>query len=140
MYQTLTICSLVLLLLILSALQLFAQQKTVSGIVLNQETNEPLQGVTVGIKGSDRSTITNEKGQFSINVSGNETVLKFSHVGFGYQEVPVGAKSSFSVPLLKDNKQLEDVVVVGYGTQKKESLTGAIATVNIKDIEDLPVT
>ncbi len=140
MNQPLTRSLLVLLLIFSTSLKLIAQQKTVTGIVVNQDTREPLQGVTVGIKGTDKNTITNDKGEFSILVTGNESVLKFSSVGFIYQEIPVGAKSSLSVSLLKDAKQMDEVVVVGYGQQKKISLTGSVATVNVKDIEDLPVT
>lgn len=139
MPQQLTKCGLLLLLLFLSCLQLSAQQRTVTGIVQNQETREPLAGVTVGIKGTDRTTLTNEKGEFSIVVSGNESVVKFTYIGMAYQEIIVGEKKVLNISLVKDNKQMDDVVVVGYGTQKKIHLTGAVATVDMKQIQDLPV-
>lgn len=139
MPQQLTKCGLLLLLLFLSCLQLSAQQRTVTGIVQNQDTREPLAGVTVGVKGTDRTTITNEKGEFSIVVSGNESVVKFTYIGMAYQEIIVGEKTALTISLAKDNKQMEDVVVVGYGSQKRIHLTGAVATVDMKQIQDLPV-
>jgi len=111
----------------------------VTGVVLNDETREPVANVTVGVKGTDRNTVSNDKGEFSIPVSGDESVLKFSSVGFLYHEIPVGSKLSISVSLSKDTKELTEVIVA-YGTQKKQSLTGAVSTVNVRDIEDLPVT
>jgi TonB-linked SusC/RagA family outer membrane protein len=129
-----------LLPLLLSYSMLFGQQRTVTGVVVNEDTREPLQGVTIGVKGTDKSTISNDKGEFSILVAGNESVLKFSSVGFIYQEISVGAKSAFSVSMIKDAKQMDEVVVVGYGQQKKISLTGSIVSASPKDIEDLPVT
>jgi TonB-linked SusC/RagA family outer membrane protein len=130
---------LVTALLLFSCVQMFAQQRTVTGVVSNQENREPLPNVTVGIKGSDRTVMTNDNGEFSIPVSGNETVLKFSHVGFTFHEFQVGSKSTFNVALLKDNKELSDVIVVGYGTQKKAHLTGAVESIKATEIEDLPV-
>ncbi len=124
MPQQLTRCGLLLLLLFVSCLQLPAQQRTVTGIVQNQETREPLAGVTVGVKGTDRTTLTNEKGEFSIVVSGNESVVKFTYIGMAYQEIIVGEKTALTISLTKDNKQMEDVVVVGYGSTKKDTPNG----------------
>ena len=130
---------LVTVLLLFSCLAMFAQQRTVTGVVASQENREPLAGVTVGIKGTDRTTTTNDNGEFSIAISGNESVLKFSYVGFTFQEFAVGARSNLTVSMVKDNKELSDVVVVGYGTQKKAHLTGAVETIKAQEIEDLPV-
>ena len=140
MYYFFTKRIFLLLLVSTSCFSLLAQQRTVTGVVLSQDTREAIQGVTVSIKGSTRTTTTNAKGEFTIPVSGDESVLKFSSVGFGYQEMTVGSRATLSVSLLKDVKQLEEFVAVGYTTQKRESLTGAVATVNAKDFEDLPVT
>ena len=67
----------------------FAQSKTVTGKVINQQTNEPMQGVTVNVKGTDRSTLTGADGSFSISVPNNQAVLVFSYVGFASQEMGV---------------------------------------------------
>lgn len=139
MFKNFTRSLVAILLTLCSCATLLAQQRIATGVVTDQETKEPLSGVTVGIKGSNRSTTTNEKGQFSIPVSANETVLKFTSVGFTYYELTVGSKSNFKIALSKDTKQLDEVVVVGYGTQKKSHLTGSVGTVDMKNIQDLPV-
>jgi TonB-linked SusC/RagA family outer membrane protein len=125
--------------MLLACTVLFAQQRTVSGVITNEETKEPLSGVTVSVKGTDRVTSTNDKGQFSILVSGNESVLKISSVGYVYKEITVGANNSLSIPMAKDVKQMEDVVVIGYGTVKKPHLTGNVASIDPKKIEDMTV-
>ena len=123
----------ILLLSMLACLNLFAQQH-ISGVVINQETRDPLVGVTVTAKGSNRSTLTNEKGKFSMQVSGNETVLKFTHAGFISHELNIGTQSNFKVSMVPDNKKLNEVVVIGYGTMKRSNLTGAITSIGSKDI------
>lgn len=130
--------SLVLVMLLASTM-LFAQQRTVTGVISNEETKEPIPGVTVSVKGTDRVTTTNEQGRFSILVSGNESVLKISSVGYVYKELTVGAANSLTIPMAKDVKQMEDVVVIGYGTQRRSHLTGAVSTVDMSRIQDLPV-
>jgi TonB-linked SusC/RagA family outer membrane protein len=147
MNQPLTRCLLVLLLFLSASFTLIAQerivngvqQRTVSGVIINQENQEPLQGVTVSIKGTDRSTVTNDKGQFSIAVSGDESVLRISMVGYQYKEITVGKQSALTIAMDKDAKQMEEVVVVGYGTQKKPHLTGSVVALDTKKIQDLPV-
>ncbi|MDF2190438.1 TonB-dependent receptor [Paraflavitalea sp. CAU 1676] len=128
-----------LMLAIFGSFCAMAQQKTVTGTVYNQDSKEPLPGVTIGLKGTNQTTLTDAKGQFSILVSGNESVLKFTYVGMAYQETTVGERTNLTITLAEDKKQLEDVVVVGYGAQKKIHLTGAVATVPMKEIQDLPV-
>ncbi|MGC4102911.1 SusC/RagA family TonB-linked outer membrane protein [Ferruginibacter sp.] len=117
---------------------LFAQQKTVTGKVTDAD-GKPLQGVNIGIKGTTVTTVTDASGNFSISVPANQSVLKISSATFLYQEIIVGTKTTFAITLQKDTKQMEDVVVVGYGTQKTRAITGAITTVDTKKIENLPV-
>lgn len=138
MYQELKRGSLLLVMMLLGCSIVFAQQRTVSGVILNQETREPLVGATVAVKGTDRQTATDEKGQFRIAAS-DESVLKITMVGFLYREIPVGKQNTFTINLDKDNKQMDEVVVVGYGTQKKSHLTGSVASIDVKKIEDIPV-
>lgn len=112
-----------------------AIEKTITGTV-KEDGGAGLPGVSVVLKGTQTGTLTDEKGKYSITVPDGETTLIFSFVGFISQEVLVtGAQSTFDVALKVDDKSLEEVVVVGYGTQKKESLTGAIATVTSKDLD-----
>lgn len=138
MSQRLTSCLLVLIML-LSCFTLSAQQHIVTGVVFNDATKEPMQGVTISIKGSNKSTATDAQGKFSIMVSSNETVLKITYVGFAYQEHLVGSKTSLSLNLVADNKQLDDYVVVGYGSKKRSNLLGAAPTIKGEEVEDLPV-
>jgi len=117
---------------------LFAQQKTVTGKVTDAD-GKPVAGVTVSIKGSTVSTTTDANGSFSIVVPANETVLKFSSAGLSYQELVVGTKTTLSITMQKDTKQLDDVVVIGYGSQRARNVTSAMSTIDTKKIENMPV-
>jgi hypothetical protein len=77
----------------------FAQQRTVTGKVIHQQTNEPIQGVTVNVKGTDRSTSTGADGSFSISVPNNQAVLIFSYVGFASQEVGLARSGLYTVAM-----------------------------------------
>lgn len=111
----------------------------VKGTVLS-EKGLPLQGVTVNLKGTSVTTFTNEKGLFSINLTETQGVLVFSYVGYLTKEVPVSSAAPITVQLQPDNITLGDVVVVGYGTQKKINLTGAIDQVGSEVLENRPLT
>ena len=117
-----------------------AVDKTVTGKVLSSEDNSPLPGVTVVVKNTTTGTTTDVDGNFRINVADNNSVLVFSAVGFTTQEVTVGTRSVVNITLAVDMKTLSEVVVVGYGTQKKSQLTGAISSVGSKEITELPIT
>ncbi|MES2648179.1 MAG: TonB-dependent receptor [Bacteroidota bacterium] len=132
-------CLGVLLLLLFGCFQVFAQSKTISGVVTNSENRQPIEGVTIAVKGSTQNAITNSKGEYTISVPSPASVLVFSYVGKTRQERKVGTETIISLELVNDDKSLDDVVVVGYGTQKRTHLTGAVSTVSVKDIEDLPV-
>lgn len=112
-----------------------AADRVLKGTV-KDEAGLPLPGVSVVLKGTTKGTQTDGSGVFSLDVPDGETLLIFSFVGFVNQEVILaGSRSTLDVILKVDDKALEEVVVVGYGTQKKESLTGAIATVTSKDLD-----
>ena len=127
------------LFLVFSCIQLFAQTKTVTGKVTDAETGKPMQSVTVSIKGSTVSTTTDENGDYKIKVPASESVLKISSVGFVYQEIRVGDKTVLSFTLAKEQKAMDEVIVVGYGTQRRSHLTGSIGTLDIKAVQDIPV-
>ncbi|UOQ67944.1 SusC/RagA family TonB-linked outer membrane protein [Hymenobacter volaticus] len=100
---------------------------------------EGIPGVSVVIKGTTTGTATDAKGVFRLNVpNGNETLV-FSSIGFKKQEIRVDGRTSLDIVLVDDAAALDEVVVVGYGTQSRVSLTGAVATVDMKAIEELPV-
>ncbi len=114
--------------------------KIVKGKVTDAEKGEALPGVNVIIKGTQRGTTTNPDGEFSLSVADDNVVLVFSFVGYAAQEIPVGNRTQIPVLLNIDDKSLEEVVVVGYGTAKKKDLTGAVSSVNIEDTRLQPNT
>jgi len=97
-----------------------------------------LSGVTVKIKGKKDATATNQEGQFELMVQPNE-VLTFSLIGLSGKEVLVGNQSQLQVSLDESDTQMDEVVVVGYGTQRKRDLTGSVASVSAKDVENVPI-
>ncbi|MBT1685967.1 SusC/RagA family TonB-linked outer membrane protein [Dawidia soli] len=107
-------------------------QVAVSGKVVSED-NEPLPGVSVMLKGTSQGTTTDAGGQFTLSVPGPESVLILSFVGYLSEEVVVGTQTSVEVRLMPDLQSLQEVVVIGYGTQKKENVTTAIASVKEKD-------
>jgi len=98
------------------------------------EKDLPIPGVSVTIKGTSKGTITDPNGNFKITVGSVSDILVFKYIGYNTQEMPVNASSSITVKLLADNKSLNEVVVVGYGTRKKSDLTGSVASLNAEDI------
>ncbi|MEJ6979701.1 TonB-dependent receptor [Pedobacter sp. P351] len=129
------------LLLIMSTILsngIFAQSKVVTGAVTD-EKGETLPGVGVVVKGTQTATTTSGDGKFSIRVTGNNSVLVFSYIGFANQEILVGSKSTVVVALKENVSALTEVVVVGYGSVRKPDLTGAVGVVNMADVNKAPV-
>ncbi len=118
-------------------------QTSVSGKVVSAEDGEPLPGVNVILKNSASDTpvgtVTDFDGNYQISVPGPESILVFSSVGSAMQEVTVGNKSVIDVTLESDIQALSEVIVVGYGSQEKKDVTGAIGSVDAKDFEGQPV-
>ncbi|RXK59929.1 TonB-dependent receptor [Lacibacter luteus] len=124
-------------LFLLSVSSLSAQSKLLAGIVTDA-TGAPVEGVNVVVKNSNNGVTTDKSGKFSINVNiGN--VLVFSSAGFVTQEVAVDERATINIVLANNATSLENVVVIGYGSQKKVNLSGAVAVVNGKDIVNRPV-
>lgn len=119
-------------LFLLLATPAIAQTSSIKGVVLD-ETKLPLPGVTVKLKGTTEGTVTNIDGQFSINASIGQTLV-FSFLGYASQEVTIKDLKVITVNLAASSTRMNEVVVVGYGTQKKVSLTGSIATVSNQEI------
>ncbi|MBQ2200452.1 MAG: TonB-dependent receptor [Bacteroidaceae bacterium] len=135
-------CNFLVLLLMLGMLfglpgSMFAQKHVVTGTVVDQN-GEPMVAVTVMEKGTSNGTITNFDGVFSLSVANNAT-LSVSFVGFKTQETSTTGKSNVRIVLREDNEQLDEIVVVGYGTMKKSDLTGAITRVGEKELQSRPV-
>jgi TonB-linked SusC/RagA family outer membrane protein len=111
----------------------------VSGVV-KDENGEPIPGVNVVIKGSQTGTVTDPSGAFRLMVPDQSSVLVFSFVGYTTQEIVVGTQTVLALSLAVDQKSLEEVVVVGYGTQKKSDLTGSVSVVDMKQLQKMPAT
>ncbi|MGQ9620682.1 MAG: SusC/RagA family TonB-linked outer membrane protein, partial [Bacteroidales bacterium] len=111
-----------------------AQQRTISGTV-RDNNNVPLAGVTVLLKGTTVGTITDANGRFTLNVPVSGGILVFTFVGMSEREVPIGASNTYDVVLTESVTALEEIVVVGYGAQKKESAVGAITQVGSASLQ-----
>jgi TonB-linked SusC/RagA family outer membrane protein len=118
--------------------QLLAQNRTITGKVTDDKGN-PIPNVSVIIKGTNTGTVTKVDGTYSISIPSTAKSLVFSSVDMVSQEVSIGSRSEISVSLRPDDKSLQEVVVVGYGTQRKSDLTGSITTVKGSVIADKPV-
>ncbi len=128
-----------LLLVFLLPFSLAAQNGKISGKVLSHDDNKPLPDVSVQVKGKTGGTVTDENGVFSVTAVANDTLI-FSYVGYEVAEMVVRNTNNLQVLLTPVNKALNDVVVIGYGTQRKGDVTGSVGSVNSKDIKSLPVT
>ena len=112
---------------------------TVSGTVLDKTTNDPLIGVSVVVKGvANAGTITDMDGKFTLKLPYAEAPLVFSYLGYQPQEIVPGAKKELAVLLQEDTKALQEVVVVGYTKQRKETMIGSVATITTKDLTQSP--
>lgn len=107
-------------------------EKAVHGNVVD-EKGEALPGVSVLVKGTQVGTVTDAAGTFAVNVPDENALLVFSFIGFKPQEVMIGNRTTVEIRMAVDNKELDELVVVGYGTQKKGNITGAVSTVKIDD-------
>ena len=128
-----------LLLTFLPLTVLVMAQQTVTGTVTSSEDGNPIPGVNVIIKGTTLGTITNAQGLFNIDV-GEGASLLFSYVGMLNQEVPVGQQTVMDIVMEPDYAQLDEVVVIGYGSMKKSDLTGAVASLKADEIDTQPIT
>ncbi len=132
-------------LVFLSAQILLAQNKKITGKVTDATTGAPIQGVSVQVKSTGIGVTTDASGTYSINFPANASVLVFSYIGFALQEITVGDKNVVDVKLAESVDKLSEVVVTGYGTQKKREVTSSITTVkaeqfnkgNISDVAQL---
>lgn len=129
---------LILMTLVASSWAAMAQSRTISGTVVDAGNNEPLIGVTVLPNGGGQGAATDIDGNFTITVPDNVKTARFSYVG--YKEQTVNLHDKMVVRLASSSTNLDDVVVVAYGTANKESLTGSVAVIGSSEIEDRPVT
>jgi TonB-linked SusC/RagA family outer membrane protein len=124
----------ILPLLLIFATQVSAQNKLITGTLISNESNTPVAGVTVTAKGTKVSTITEDDGTYRLMVPNTATTLVFSSIGYVTQEVAINNRGTIDLSLVPLRKGLDEVVVVGYGTQKRRDLTGAVSTIKAEDL------
>lgn len=125
---------------LLMGFQLLAQQQTVNGTVVDAIDNSEMIGVTIVEKGTSNGTITDLDGRFSLRLTSTNSVLVFSSIGYKTLEVEVGNQTTFNISMSEDTELLDELVVVGYGVQKKKLVTGATVQVGGDDITKLSTT
>lgn len=115
-----------------------AQKTNISGQVTDAATGGGLLSVTVGVKGSSTGTFSDANGRYTISAAPSDSLV-FSMIGYLTRTVHVGSRNKISITLESSNKQLNQVVVVGYGTQQKKDVTGSVGLVTMKNIKDMPI-
>jgi TonB-dependent starch-binding outer membrane protein SusC len=130
----------VLMLLAVSSFVALAQERQITGRVTTSSDGQGLPGVNVQVRGTTTGTVTDADGKYALSVRGNDVVLVFSSIGFAKQEIAVGNRSTVDVSLSDDVKSLSEVVVTGYGTQSKRDITGAVASIDMKQALAVPAT
>lgn len=121
------------------SLSMIAQDRRITGKVVSAGDGSPLPGVSVQIKGTSKGTSTDATGSYAINIPSGKSSIEFRSVGFYSKTVEIAGQSTINVALSESENSLGEVVVVGYGTQKKTNLTGNVAQISAKTIENLPV-
>ncbi|MEO5603911.1 MAG: carboxypeptidase-like regulatory domain-containing protein, partial [Cyclobacteriaceae bacterium] len=117
----------------------YAQVKTIAGKVSASEDGSAIPGVNILVKNTTTGAVTDVNGNYALSVDEND-ILVFSSIGYSTQEVAVAGRSVINLTLEADVKSLQEIVVVGYGSQLKKEITGAVQTVTSKDLKDIPVS
>lgn len=129
--------SLSFILLLLMTVGAFAQEREVTGQITDLE-GKPIRGVTISVKGAAGNVISDVNGKYKLRAAKDQTIV-FTYVGFAAQEMKVGEQSSINVTLVPDDKKLDDVIVIGYGSQRQKNVTGSIVSVSPAKLADMPV-
>ena len=124
----------------LASFQVAMSQSSVTGKVTDQSTGAPLPNVSVTVKGSNRGTTTSSTGVYKLSLQSGDASLVFSSTGFAETEVAIGGKSTIDVSLALSSTKLSEIVVVGYGSQSKKDVTGAVSSIKGEQIQNLPVS
>ncbi|MCR5312543.1 MAG: TonB-dependent receptor [Bacteroidaceae bacterium] len=123
-----------LLLVLLTSCQLFAQTKLVGTVLDGSMGNEPLPGATIRVKGTSTGTVSDIDGKFEITIPSDASQIVVSSIGFATQTLNIKGKSVIKIILIEDSKLIEDIIVVGYGTMKKSDLSGAVASIKADEL------
>ena len=116
----------------------FSQTKSITGTV--SDTSGPIPGVNVLVKGTTNGVVTDFDGEFTLMNVPDDAVLVFSYLGYKTQEVPVAGQENLNINLEEDTQALEEVIVVGYGTQKKSNVVGSVTSVDVEESTTVPTT
>jgi TonB-linked SusC/RagA family outer membrane protein len=116
-----------------------SQQISVSGTIKDASTSEAMPGVNIQVKGTTFGTITDAEGKYSLSLTDRNVTLVFSFIGYVTQEIPLSGRASLDVFLVSEMKGLDEVIVIGYGTQKKVNVIGSITQINSKDMPAAPI-
>ncbi|MFB2120663.1 SusC/RagA family TonB-linked outer membrane protein [Parapedobacter sp. 2B3] len=134
------LCNLFLLLQLLLFTSAAYSQVTVRGRVIDASDNSPLAGVSVTEIGTGNAMLTDDQGTFTLAVKGGQSTLRFSFVGYQSKDVAIDGPANLTVSLAASKTELDEIVVVGYGTQKKVNLTGAVQTLQLDSVVNTPVS
>jgi len=115
-------------------------QSSVKGKVTDEGSGQPIPNVNITVKGTTRGAVSNDEGVYSINLAGGDSVLVFSSSGYTQQEVAINGRSAIDLSLATNVTGLGEVVVVGYGTQNRRDVTGAVASIKGEEFQNLPVS
>lgn len=130
-----------LMLLLALAGAVHAQNKTITGTVTDKSTGMPIPGVTILLKGTTRGTVTKPDGSYSLQAEiNNSAILIFRAVSYDEIAQTIGASGVLNISMTTGSSSLSEIIVVGYGTQKKANLTGAVSAITSKELKDRPVT
>lgn len=113
-------------------------EQNISGRILS-EAGEPLAGATISAKGTTLGALTDDQGRFSLEIPDEVTTLVISYIGYASQEIEINGRTTINVTMAESTSTLDEVVVVGYGTQKKANLTGAVSVINSEALENRPI-
>src|SRR5690554_6643857 len=121
---------------------IIAQERSlvISGTVVSADDGKPLPGVSVTLKGTSTGAVTGAAGEFNLKLPSSEGTLVFSFIGFQPKEVPVEGRNEINVALDSDLSALDEVVVVGFGTQSRRTITSAITKIGGEEIQDIPIS
>lgn len=117
-----------------------AQSRTVSGTITAQSDGQPLPGVSIVVKGTSKGTVTDVDGKFSLDLEASENTLVLSYIGHVTQEIAVGQQTEITAVMVEDATELDEVVVIGYGTVRKSDLTGSVSGIKGKDLTKIPAS
>ena len=123
---------------LLSSLALQAQDTRVSGVVTDAQSGDPLIGVTVGVVGANKGAVTDFDGKYSVTVSPTDKQIRFAYTGYSSIVVDINGRSTIDIKLGEDNDVLKEVVIVGYGIQRKSDLTGSVSSLRGSDLRKIP--